>query len=748
MSCFTWVIVPVARLLSVGLCIGTLVSCGAAENESTSSTQPPPSVSSGETVRVQAVATDDGPVDRLHYRWVATDGQVKNVDAATTEWTLPRSSGLHFLYVQVSDEKGGSRERRLVILTGSTAPEGGTTPGSIAAGTTVNFATSLFYKSDTVARNIYLPNVALRNGSTDLGRTDFKGNVVLPKPPNGEYAVDCNVAGVAVNDCITKVSPTAGPLERAGQKINWLLSNRVVIGHVQLEDGSFCGIHSEFFSPSDRSCTVELWNEDKTTPLAGPISVNGYGDFFLPHNQLDNTKGVIRVFLDSQVVHELNVIINGVEHVVPKIEIPNRPPDVTITATSSNGNRVGQVERPDMPDLPFGLPEMDRPVGDDIFLTFRGKDTRQNACAYYKAIGAVQGCGEDGTPQGAITLDSWKRKHKLAPYNGSVVEYTAMYINLYDLNLVRDMHAVKVDDDDHIAFNVCNFPGPLDIAGSGTPLKPGEEGPQNIDLAIDFAKKGIGMLGCVAMDYWASDAQSAPIVKFYSFGPSGELLLSVSLDGRSEKFMPGTCVACHGGSKYAGRYPVTSGPADIGSHFMPFDLENFGFSSQPGLTEADQQAKFEILNGLVRLVEEKNTGDFASEAITSLIKAWYPPDAVAFTKGHVPDGWKNEPDRTFYLEILARSCRTCHIAQIRSTRKGIERNFESGPKSVGLTMDMLFESICGGTSNLSFNHSMPNALVPAYRLWHTSQRNILIDYAEKKTTTGVSPCRTTPLPHP
>lgn len=741
MSRFTWVIVPVTRLLSVGLCIGTLVSCGAAENESTSSTQPPPSVSSGETVRVQAVATDDGPVDRLHYRWAATDGQVKNVDAATTEWTLPRSSGLHFLYVQVSDEKGGFRERRLAILTGSTAPEGETTAPPTSGGTAISLGTNLFYKTSTVARNIYLPDVTLRRGSTDLGKTDFRGNIAVS---GSQGDISCSLGTHTITKCLTIGSSTT--IDRESKAINTWPTNRI-IGHVQLRDGSYCGIHSEFFSPADRPCTVELWNQAKTTRLIDDsvrININGYGDFFLPHAVASGTPVVIRILQDTQVIHEVSTSITGSETVIAPVEIQNQAPEVTITATSSNGDRV---ERPDMPDLPFGLPEMDRPMGDDIFLTFRGKDTRQSACAYYKAIGAVQSCGDDGTPQGPITLDSWKREHKLEPYNGSVVEHKATYINLYDLNLVRDMHAVKVDDD-HIAFNVCNFPGPLDIAGTGAPLKPGEEGQQNIDLAIDFARnKKIGMLGCVAMDYWKSGG-AAPLVKFYSFGPSGELLLSVSLDGRQEKFMPGTCVACHGGSNYAGRYPVTGGPANIGSHFEPFDLANFGFSSQPGLKETDQQATFKTLNNFVRLVEAKNGDDFASEAITTLIDEWYKDGQVAPNKNYVPAGWDTDADdRTFYLEILARSCRTCHIAHIRSGRDRQDGNFERGLESVS-PRSMLFDSVCGKTKDLSFNHSMPNALVPAYRLWHTSQRNILIDYADKKTTTGVSSCGTAPHPHP
>lgn len=721
------------RMLSLGCCAGALISCGPADTASTPTTAIPPTAPLGATVQIQASPTDDGPVDQLHYRWAATDGQVKDEDKASTEWTLPLSSGLHFLYVQVSDGKGGFRERRLAVLTGSAAPTGGTTATPASGGTTLSLGTSLFYRTSSDARNIYLRDVTFRRGSSDVGKTDFKGTVTVS---GAAGTMNCVLGTRTIDNCLT--IGNSSTFARAGTPITWP-TNRI-IGHVQLRDGSFCGIHNELFSPADLPCTVELWNKDKTTRLIDEsvrININGYGDFFLPHNELVGTQGVIRILLDSQVINEFTVTISSAETVITPVEIQNQAPDVSLTATL-NGSRV---ERPDMPALPFGLPEMDQPLGDDIFLTFRGKDTRQSACAYYKAIGAVQGCTENGTPQGAITLDSWKRDHQLAPYNGEVVEHTAMYINLYDLNLVRDMHAVKVDDD-HIAFNVCNFPGPLDIAGVGAPLKPGEEGQQNIDLAIDFARKGIGMLGCVTMDYWAPDGKNTSFVKFYSFGPSGELLMSVSLDGRREKFMPGTCVACHGGSKYAGRYPTTGGPSGIGSHFLPFDLENFGFSRQPGLTEADQQATFKALNDFVKDAEAKGTDD-VSKAIMTLIERWYKSGQEAPDTDSVPDGWDNEKtsgvtvdDKKFYREILAHSCRTCHIAHAI--------NFEAGPTSV--TPETLFTAVCGGTSDLSFNHAMPNALVPAYRLWHTFQRNTLIDYANKKTTT--SPCGTRPHAHP
>src|SRR5258705_8033645 len=46
-----------------------------------------------------------------------------------------------------------------------------------------------------------------------------------------------------------------------------------------------------------------------------------------------------------------------------------------------------------------------------------------------------------------------------------------------------------------------------------------------------------------------------PFIRFLIFGPSGQLLPSINLDGRREKFVPGTCVVCHGGDHCAGKFP-------------------------------------------------------------------------------------------------------------------------------------------------------------------------------------------------
>jgi hypothetical protein len=103
---------------------------------------------------------------------------------------------------------------------------------------------------------------------------------------------------------------------------------------------------------------------------------------------------------------------------------------------------------------------------------------------------------------------------------------------------------------------------------------------------------GKKLVACVTIAYGVTHGEDGDqlFMRFLIFGPSGQLLPSVNMDGRREKFVPGTCVVCHGGDHYAGKFPEDgSGFANVGGHFLPYDTGNFEFSSKAGLTEADQE---------------------------------------------------------------------------------------------------------------------------------------------------------------
>ena len=175
--------------------------------------------------------------------------------------------------------------------------------------------------------------------------------------------------------------------------------------------------------------------------------------------------------------------------------------------------------------------------GADHYLTYKGVDTRLSACLYYRALGAVEDCDAQGNPSGSISFADWKTKNGF----GLGADVAANFINQSDLNLVRRMVATR-SASGNIAFFVCNTPGPDGKSQT------------EIDRVIEKGMDDKNKVACVAMEYTPVTGANGgqPFTKFFTFGPDGTLLLSINLDGRGEKYMPGACVACHGGSSTTG----------------------------------------------------------------------------------------------------------------------------------------------------------------------------------------------------
>jgi hypothetical protein len=265
---------------------------------------------------------------------------------------------------------------------------------------------------------------------------------------------------------------------------------------------------------------------------------------------------------------------------------------------------------------------------------------------------------------------------------------------------------------------VCNHLGPQPTAADPTGLNPPLE---EIDRVIDNAAGGRDLIACVAMDYSVAPGVNGgvPFTRFLIFGPSGELLPSVNLDGRGEKFVPGACTVCHGGNKYAGKFPEEeTGTADLDAHFLPFDTANFEFhSSRPRLTKANQQEAIYQLNQNVF-----NTN--ANDAERDLISGWYETGHIQ-NEGFFPaelDAPRFQGFKPFYLNVIARSCRTCHIAQ-RDELSIRDLNFSDpgvnvdNSKPGALTPSVLAELVCGRTDDLLRAYAMPNSAVTFDLFW-------------------------------
>ena len=332
-------------------------------------------------------------------------------------------------------------------------------------------------------------------------------------------------------------------------------------------------------------------------------------------------------------------------------------------------------------------------------------------------MGAVKACDFAGNFLGAITFKDWRHAVKIGEFaTGGTPTFTASYINKVDLNLAR-VHESITYGPNNTAAVVCNHLGPP----GGTPDQLVNPSQADIDTAVDNAVNNKNLVACVAMDYTVSPGvnNNQPFVRFLIFGPSGNLLPSVNLDGRAEKFVPGTCVVCHGGDHYAGKFPENgSGFANVGGHFLPYDAGNFEFSSKPGLTEADQELALYNLNQNIL-----NAGP--TQAERDLIAGWY-ASGTTLDKNYLPPSWVATGDGdafNFYGIVVARSCRTCHVALREEYNFDHYSNIAPPFSQTAVFGDVGFDmgiNACGGSAQFARDHMMPNSLITFNRFWLSS----------------------------
>ncbi|MEO6712913.1 MAG: hypothetical protein ABIM89_05730 [Mycobacteriales bacterium] len=673
-----------------------------------------------------SVDATDADGDTLHYQWRVTGGTVDNRDARETVWTMPDGPGLHFAYVTVSDGKGGWVEQqyavssdRLDVKALVPAPIDRAAPSFIGTdGTQVRLRFrapgQLMFADGAGAeaeRMVFMPDVQVRLVPTAggapvySGKTDARGEVDLPKlAPDVEYRIECALqVGSAFADCVGETftpGPTAKVIYVSPQQTT--ARNLRLHGHVALADGTGCGRESEFFS-IHTSATVRLTNADGSA-ASDPVRVNRFGDYAIDASvpvraalqleiQCEGYAATVGVRAANSAAGYVDTDPIELSHVVANA----RPRIVKMVASGADGNVRGRMIEPGSGTGSNTLP------GSDHFLTYKGRDTKLSACLYYQGLGANAGCDALGNMQAPITLADWIRKNSF----GTPSDVSATYVNKRDLNLVRRM--VGTQTADRIAFYVCNSPGP--------------DGSTQTEID-DTIATGLGddnRVACVAMEYSSVPGVNGdrPFTQFYTFGPTGSLLLSINLDGRGEKYMPGSCIACHGGSTYNGRFPEQDPVSPyVGARFLPFDTGNYLFSSKSAYTEASQSESIYRLNALVVGTEGNpascTTDRSTCTPTTRLIAGWYAAGHV-LDKAYVPPQWQAaaavQPDADdFYREVVGTSCRTCHVAL------GANFDWDSiilSPTPIAGISPRRDPSLqaCGGQADLALNASMPNALI-------------------------------------
>ncbi len=280
------------------------------------------------------------------------------------------------------------------------------------------------------------------------------------------------------------------------------------------------------------------------------------------------------------------------------------------------------------------------------------------------------------------------------------------YANNYDLGFGRDMFTMEGANGNIYSF-VINYPN-LENALS-----------KRNDFAIVVMEFSPAPTGNCGDGTFANDVTGQKIVKFYAYVPD-ELTgtfpraASMNFDGRGEKYLPGVCTACHGGSQDPSALnnidltAINADAVNLSAGFMPWDLDSLlytdtisdtalidpvysGDAISDAITEQfsreSQQAAFRLqnLHALKTYTYDIETLRRFEEPIR-LIHGWYGNSAVTdgldfatlsdiellamqtelqtlpdndFDGTYVQPGWVGQED--LYLDVYARNCRLCHI---------------------------------------------------------------------------------------
>ncbi len=699
------------RALALAACVAAAAALGSCGGGSTGS-----DLNSGVNKTYLSVDATDADGDALQYQWRVTSGTIDNKNASETVWTMPDGPGLHFAYVAISDGKGGWTEQQYAVSSdalGTTAPI--RTPVTNVAPAVVDVDGSMarlrFSSADATlfappadgaaqARIVYLPGIQVQvvaqgTGTTVFaGRTDLAGEVDLPKlPTNAGYNIMCSTQGDApLVLCGTLTGASQASVHAVVPALTSARNLRL-FGHVALADGGVCGHENAFFGILS-AASVQLRQTDGTA-IGSAATVNRFGDYEIDaavpvqatlqaEIQCEGYDETLDVPASSNPTGYVSSAPVELSHVIPN----SRPQIVNMVANGPDGNVRGRMIVPLVGSASVAQP------GADHFLIYKGQDTKLSACIYYRALGAVEDCDAQGNMIGPISFDDWKANNGF----GTSADVSATFINQRDLNLVRRMVATR-SSSGTIAFYVCNGPGP-----DGTTQA-------EVDELIANSVDGLNMVACVAMEWTPTTGANGgqPFTKFFTFGPDGSLLLSINLDTRGEKYMPGSCVACHGGLTYNGRFPEQASGASpyLGSRFLPFDTGNYVFSSNSSLTESAQTEALYQLNQLVRATEPSD-----STPTSQLIQGWYASSHV-LDKAYLPPAWvaadanpATAGAATFYSNVVGISCRTCHVS--------LDVKYDWN--SIILSPVRAGTQFCGGTADVALNASMPNALISNDRL--------------------------------
>lgn len=315
------------------------------------------------------------------------------------------------------------------------------------------------------------------------------------------------------------------------------------------------------------------------------------------------------------------------------------------------------------------------------------RDDRTTAQAYYDTIDPATGALKKDT------MRKWLLANGFNPdVEGWSADAHAVYVNNFDLGFGRDMYMKQ---------GACD---------ANTASLPSSQRAGHCDMAfivvnyasLENAARRISPILAVAMEYSATSPGGERFTKFYTFAPDrrdGEFkrVLSANLDGRGEKYMPQTCVTCHGGvpGQVDGNGAYTNG-GNVHAGFLLWDMDALLFSdTDPSFTRKSRHAA--LRNSYTRASQEApvkalNAGAYVTlkdpQALPGrfalareLVEGWYGGTDLpssSFNSSYTPAGWQaagldgiagtgdDNPSTApaLYREVFGPHCRACHIFHV------------------------------------------------------------------------------------
>lgn len=363
------------------------------------------------------------------------------------------------------------------------------------------------------------------------------------------------------------------------------------------------------------------------------------------------------------------------------------------------------------------------------------------------------------------TLAKWKAKNGFETGTGQ--ELMVVFGDQRDLGYGRRMYARR-NADGTLAFYVENYL--LETNG--------QYSYNSLNLDASIVRDTAHMVGINAIEFSPGPKGGASFPKFYNFtAGTQQRATRVDLDGRGEKAMPGPCISCHGGRGDAlmpadasgkrtfnlVRNSVSQQRGDVSARLHPFEPDTFEFSStRAGFSRAEQESAIKTINRWILCSyplpapsshPEDQCRPVAGDSewqgtAATLIKNAYGGDGLpsaTFVDNYVPPSWEQAGQSTLYKQVIATSCRTCHI--MRGTAGNSDLDFTTYEKFVGYADRTKVHVFDRG--------NMPLAKIVFDAFWGSNRPQLLADFlqAQGQTVRGANgqvlkPGRPVPDPGP